>query len=66
MSLDFLQEACMSLDHDDSGEALVAFISGALIGAAATVLFLRMRHNRALASAARDEDYYYDGGDLFV
>jgi hypothetical protein len=56
----------MSTENDDTGEAVVAFVSGLLIGCAATLLFMRMRDNRKICSEKYYEDYYYDGGDLFV
>lgn len=56
----------MSTDNDDTGGAVVAFASGVLIGVVATLLFVRIQGNRAIASKAYDDDYNYDGGDLFV
>jgi hypothetical protein len=56
----------MSTENDDSVEALVAFVSGAVVGAAATLLFLRARRNRCGGSAEYDDDYGYDGGDIFI
>jgi len=57
----------MSTVNDDNAGAVVAFVSGAIIGVAATLLFVRAQRNRALGSKVNDEDYYYyDGGDLFV
>ena len=46
--------------------AKVTIVSGALIGAAIALLVMRMRRKRAACSEADDEDYCYDGGDLFV
>lgn len=60
-------EECMSDGHDETTETLVAFVSGALIGAAAALLMVRMRRNRSNGLKARDEEYCcYDGGDLFI
>jgi hypothetical protein len=56
----------MSTDNDDTAGAVVAFVSGAIIGVAATLLFVRVQRNRSFGSKAKDDDYYYDGGDLFV
>ncbi len=56
----------MSTFNDDNADALVAFVSGALIGAAATLLFVRIRGNRDSGSNEYDDEYHYDGGDLFV
>lgn len=57
----------MSAVNDDNVGAVVAFVSGALIGVAATLLFVRMQENkRMVGSRANDEDYYYDGGDIFI
>lgn len=56
----------MSTDNDDTGGAVVAFASGAIIGVVATLLFIRMQSNRARNSREYDNDYIYDGGDLFV
>ncbi|GEM_PF-4167878 len=56
----------MSIGHDETTETLVAFVSGALIGAAATLLMVRMRRNRDASLSAENDDYCYDGGDLFI
>lgn len=56
----------MSTGHDDKADALVAFASGALIGVALTLLFVRMQKNRASRPSIDREDYHYDGGDLFI
>lgn len=56
----------MSEGIDDTTETLVAFVSGALIGAAATLLYVRMKRNRRAGVNDGDDDYCYDGGDLFV
>jgi hypothetical protein len=56
----------MPAEHDEATEALIAFVSGALIGAAATLLAIRMRRNKATGLNASHDDYCYDGGDLFV
>ena len=57
----------MAIDNDDKTETVVAFVSGAIIGVAVTLLLVRMQKNRMTASSVfDDEDYYYDGGDLFV
>ena len=56
----------MSTENDDTGEAVVAFVSGILVGFAATLLFVRMRDHRKICSRTYYDDYYYDGGDLFV
>lgn len=53
-------------DHEEQTDALVAFVTGALICGAATLLYLRVRRNRARAARAHDDDYAYEGGDLFV
>jgi hypothetical protein len=56
----------MSNVKEDTGEAVVALVACALIGFAATLLFVRIQRIRANRSKANDDDYYYDGGDLFV
>jgi hypothetical protein len=56
----------MATDNGDKVDPVVVLVSGALIGVAAALLFVRMRRKRALGSNANHEDYYYDGGDLFV
>lgn len=57
----------MSAVNDDNVGAVVAFVSGALIGVAATLLFVRMQENkRRVGARANDEDYCYDGGDIFI
>jgi hypothetical protein len=56
----------MSIVDDDSTETVVAFVSGALIGVAATLLFVRMQRNRGIGSKQDYDDYYYDGGDIFI
>lgn len=56
----------MSTVHEDTGEAAVALVSGILIGFAATLLFVKIRSNRAIRAAEADEDYFYEGGDLFI
>ena len=56
----------MATGNDDNTGAVVALVSGALIGIAATFIFLRIQRNRRLRSQAADDDYCYDGGDLFV
>jgi len=56
----------MSGDHDETTETLVAFVTGALVGAAAALLMARMRRNRSIDLHTRDEDYCYEGGDLFI
>jgi len=56
----------MSAYDDDSQGIVVAFVSGALVGAFATLLFMRAQRNRAIGSRDHDDDYRYDGGDLFV
>jgi hypothetical protein len=56
----------MSSDHEDTGEIAVAFVSGILVGVATTLLFVRIRNSRALRYGANDDEYRYDGGDLFI
>jgi hypothetical protein len=56
----------MSKLDDDNAGVLVAFVSGALLGAAATLLFVRIQSNRVCGLKEYDDDYYYEGGDLFV
>lgn len=56
----------MSDGHDETTETLLAFVSGALIGAAATLLMVRMYRNRTAGLESREDDYSYEGGDLFV
>jgi len=56
----------MSAGNDESTETLIAFVSGALIAAAATLLVVRMRRNKAMCLNGNDKDYCYDGGDLFI
>lgn len=56
----------MSTVDDDNTGAVVAFVSGALIGIAATLLFVRAQQNRTKSSKSHGDDYYYDGGDIFI
>lgn len=56
----------MSAGTDETTETLIAFVSGALIAAAATLLVVRMRRNKAVGMRAADDEYCYDGGDLFI
>jgi hypothetical protein len=56
----------MSTGSDDKVEAVVAFVSGAIIGVALTVLFFRKQRNRVIGSQEDYKDYCYDGGDLFI
>lgn len=56
----------MCAEHDDTTDTLIAFVSGALIAAAATLLVVRLRRNKAVGMNAADDDYCYDGGDLFI
>ena len=56
----------MSPGNDETTDALIAFVSGALIAAAATLLVVRMRRNKAMGINENEEDYCYDGGDLFI
>jgi hypothetical protein len=56
----------MSIGDEDTGEAAVAFVSGVLVGFAATLLFVRVQRNRKIRANAHDDDYYYEGGDLFI
>ena len=56
----------MSTDKNDTGEAVVAFVSGILIGAAASLLFVRMKNQRKPGFDTDYDDYSYEGGDLFV
>jgi len=56
----------MIITNDDRADAVVTIVSGALIGAAIALLVMRMRRKRATLSQVDDEDYCYDGGDLFV
>jgi hypothetical protein len=61
-----MQEALMSTGKDDKVDAVVAFVSGAIIGVALTLLFVRMQGKRGFRSEVNYDDYKYDGGDLFV
>ena len=56
----------MSVTRDDAAEAFVAFASGAIVGVVATLLLLRMQGKRSVGSGENDDDYCYDGGDLFI
>ena len=56
----------MSAENDETTDTLIAFVSGALIAAAATLLVVRMRRNKAMWISEADNDYCYDGGDLFI
>ena len=56
----------MSIVDDDTPEAAVAFVAGAIIGVLATLLIVRVQRKRAICRGKNDDDYYYDGGDLFV
>lgn len=56
----------MSIGSDDKADAVVAFASGAIIGVALTLLFVRMQKKRGSGSNRTREDYVYDGGDLFI
>lgn len=59
-------EVNMSVGHDETTETLVAFVTGALVGAAAALLMARMRRNRSAGLKSREDDYCYEGGDLFI
>lgn len=61
----------MSTANDDTAGAVVAFVSGALIGVAATLFFVRLQNRRGATSSIHgdgkaDDDYCYDGGDIFI
>ena len=56
----------MSTESHDTGETVVAFVSGVLLGLAATLLYIRIKNRRPASSNFIDDDYYYDGGDLFI
>lgn len=56
----------MSTVTEDTGETAVAFVSGVLVGFAATLLVVRMKRNREIGRNSENEDYYCDGGDLFI
>jgi hypothetical protein len=56
----------MATGNDDKADAVVALVTGAIIGVAVTLLFIRMQRKRAIGSKAAADDYYYDGGDLFI
>ena len=56
----------MSIDNDDCGGAIAALASGAILGVVATLLIIRMQRNRAKDARRNEDDYCYDGGDLFV
>jgi len=56
----------MSNASQDTGETAVAFVSGVLIGFAATLLFIRIKNQCQASSNVNDDDYYFDGGDLFI
>jgi ABC-type uncharacterized transport system permease subunit len=60
------QEELMSTGVDETTESLIAFVSGALLGAAATLLYIRMQRNKLHGANPGEEDYCYDGGDLFI
>lgn len=63
---DYVQEVLMPIGNDDKADAVVAFASGAIIGVALALLFVRMQKKRCGGTKKTHEDYYYDGGDLFV
>jgi hypothetical protein len=56
----------VSTDHEETGEAAVAFAAGVLVGLAATLLVVRIRCRRRTGSTTTDDDYHYDGGELFI
>lgn len=61
----------MSIVKDDAAGAVAAFVSGAIVGVAATLLFVRL-HSRRDSSAIPhgngegSDDYLFDGGDIFI
>jgi hypothetical protein len=61
-----VEVAVRSTGNEDTGEAVVAFVSGVLVGFAAILLYVRIQHSRKTDLREYYEDYYYDGGDLFV
>ena len=56
----------MATGNDDKADAVVALVSGALIGVAVTLLILRLRRNRAAGSQTDNDGHHYDGVDLFI
>lgn len=61
----------MSTANDDNAGAVAAFVSGALIGVAATLLFVRYQSHRGGClgmndNRVNDDDYFFDGGDIFI
>lgn len=56
----------MSSFNEDTGETAVAFVSGVLVGFATALLLVRMQRNREIARNSKNDDYRYDGGDLFI
>ncbi len=56
----------MSTVHDEKSGATAVFVSGAIIGAAIALLFVRMQNKRAADAKLCHDDYYVEGGDMFV
>ena len=56
----------MSSCHEENTGAVVALVSGAIIGVAAALLFMRMQSKRGTASETSEDDYCFDGGDIFI
>lgn len=61
-----MREEDMSSFNEDTGETAVAFVSGVLVGFATALLLVRMQRNREIARNSKNDDYRYDGGDLFI
>jgi hypothetical protein len=56
----------MATGKIDKTEAVVAFAAGAIIGVAIALLFVRAQSKRVVGSNLDEDDYYYEGGDLFI
>ena len=56
----------MSSCHEENTGAVVALVSGAIIGVAAALLLMRMQNKRGAAAETAEDDYCFDGGDIFI
>lgn len=56
----------MSIGRDDKADAVVALVSGAILGVALALLFVRMQGRRVADAETGYDDYRFEGGDLFV